>query len=224
MTDAARLSDSEVADLTKRLANRPLPRDGSAIARRPLPAEHVRRPLGLAPAPGADEDGQARPAPAHPSAQDDFSEARRRAPASFGELLMLADAVKEEVSKPVNEVLGEIWAEFDKLKNTIGKLQNENQSLRLILENLRVTQRGERGIDGDRGPPGRDGVQGPQGARGERGEKGERGVPAARITAWEVDETKFVAYPVLQTGARGPGLHLKELLVAFADMMNAEDE
>jgi hypothetical protein len=40
------------------------------------------------------------------------------------------------------------------LETRIGALNNENVSLKLILENLRITQRGERGIDGDRGPSG----------------------------------------------------------------------
>jgi hypothetical protein len=126
--------------------------------------------------------------------------------------------------RAVRAEVAEVRNEFRDLQLAHGKLQNENQSLRLILENLRITQRGERGVDGDRGPPGRDGVQGPAGPRGERGGRGERGLPAARTTSWEVDETKFIAYPVLQTGARGPGLHLREMLIAFADMLNAEDD
>ena len=43
--------------------------------------------------------------------------------------------------------------EIAELKNTIGALQNEVTSLRLILENLRIRERGEQGRDGDRGPP-----------------------------------------------------------------------
>jgi len=94
----------------------------------------------------------------------------------------------------------------------------------LILENLRITQRGEKGCDGDRGPPGRDGAQGAQGVRGERGEKGERGVPAARIVSWDIDDNALIAYPLLQTGHRGPGLRLRSLLDAYSDLVSASDD
>lgn len=55
----------------------------------------------------------------------------------------------------IDDTQQHLESKLAKLENTIGALQNENKSLRLILENLRITQRGERGIDGDRGPPGR---------------------------------------------------------------------
>ena len=135
----------------------------------------------------------------------------------------------------VGEALGEAMSNLEKrlkdrfddveeLKLAHGKLVNENQSLRLILENLRITQRGERGVDGDRGPPGRDGVQGPAGPQGIRGEKGERGLPTPKIVSWEPDFVKFTATPLLSNGGRGATLPLRELLTAFADMMNAEDD
>ena len=97
------------------------------------------------------------------------------------------------------------------LGNTIGALQNENKSLRLILENLRITRRGERGIDGDRGPPGvagRDGLQGPIGPRGERGKPGKAGLT---ICTWAVDDAGFAATPVMSDGGNGPTLHLRAM-------------
>ena len=113
--------------------------------------------------------------------------------------------------------------DVEELKLAHGKLVNENQALRLILENLRITQRGERGIDGDRGPPGRDGVQGPTGPAGPQGPKGERGVPAARIVGWECEDNASIVYPLLQTGHRGPGLRLRSVLDAYADLISDDE-
>ena len=137
------------------------------------------------------------------------------------------DAILERVAKLRKEMADAQTAqrnEIAELKLAHGKLVNENQALRLILENLRITQRGERGVDGDRGPPGRDGVQGPVGHRGERGERGERGLPAARIVGWESDDVNLVAYPLMQTGHRGPGLRLRPALDAYSDQCASEDD
>jgi hypothetical protein len=101
------------------------------------------------------------------------------------------------------------------LANTISALQNENQALKLILENLRITQRGERGIDVDRGPPGRDGRDGLQGAIGPRGERGEQGPPAPRLSAWEAHPERFEVVPVFSTGERGPAISLLALFQAY---------
>lgn len=114
--------------------------------------------------------------------------------------------------------------EIAKLKLTIGAMKNETTSLRLILENLRLREKGEQGREGDRGPPGaagRDGLQGPIGPVGPRGEKG---LPAARIVSWETDHVRFTATPLLSNGSKSAPLPLRELLIAFADMMTSEDE
>jgi hypothetical protein len=126
------------------------------------------------------------------------------------------DALYESIAKMRAEI-AEVRNEFRDLQLAHGKLENENQSLKLILEHLRVTQRGERGVDGDRGPPGRDGVQGPTGPKGERGERGERGIPAARIVSFETDENALVIYPLMQSGHRGPGIRLRPVLDAYSD-------
>ena len=98
----------------------------------------------------------------------------------------------EGVHQKASEGLARLRSELEALKLAHGKLVNENQSLRLILENLRITQRGERGVDGDRGPPGRDGRNG-VGAQGPRGEPGPPGRPAPTIVAWRLDEQAFTA-------------------------------
>jgi hypothetical protein len=113
--------------------------------------------------------------------------------------------------------------EFRELQLALGALKNENQSLRLILENLRVTQRGERGIDGDRGPPGRDGRDG-EGRIGPRGERGEQGKAAPTIVAWALDDAAFSATPILGDGGTAATLRLRGMFESFNDAINAEDD
>jgi hypothetical protein len=103
----------------------------------------------------------------------------------------------------------EVRAEFG---NQIEALRNENVALKLILENLRITQRGERGIDGDRGPPGRDGRDAAPGALGPRGNKGE---PAPRLATWSVDAERFTVTPVFGDGSSGAALNLLELFQSY---------
>ena len=146
---------------------------------------------------------------------------------------VMGEILGEEMGRADNalrkELEGKLGApaqaqEIAELRNTIGAMQNETTSLRLILENLRLREKGEKGCDGDRGPPGvagRDGLQGPIGPRGERGE---RGLPAARIVSWDTDLVRLAVTPLLSNGNRSATLPLRELLIAFADMMNAEDE
>jgi hypothetical protein len=169
--------------------------------------ERRRRPLGLRPAPG--DDGP------EPSEEPDSAgrgepykgllaavDAETRAmPASVGYTLQHIDIIAEAMLDAHNETVDTInWlqdrlkSKFDALENTIGALKNENQSLRLILENLRITQRGERGVDGDRGPPGRDGRDG-VGQIGPQGPQCERGPPAAMIAAWSRALNSFNLFP-----------------------------
>ena len=157
------------------------------------------------------------------------------APAVTGDMLYdglngvtsIADGVHRKAKGLVADVRSEVAAlrrEIEALGLAHGKLVNENTALRLILENLRITQRGERGVDGDRGPPGRDGAQGPAGPKGERGERGEKGHPAARITSFENDDNALVIYPIMQSGHRGPGIRLRSALDAYSDLCAADDE
>jgi hypothetical protein len=106
------------------------------------------------------------------------------------------------------------------LGNTIGALQNENKSLRLILENLRVTQRGERGIDGDRGPPGRDGRDGAQGPPGPKGSRGQRGF---ETTGWLINEAEYCITPLYYDNSQGPTLNLRGLFEQFQRDTEADD-
>jgi hypothetical protein len=114
-------------------------------------------------------------------------------------LIMESFAAAEEIIRlsadRLKAELTETRTEVSALRNALGALKNENAALKLILENLRVTQRGERGVDGDRGPLGRDGRDGAPGALGPRGEAGPRGEPAPRIASWTIDEERFLAAP-----------------------------
>ena len=209
-----------------------------------------RAPLGLAPAPGDDEpkrdaDDNLRTSnyPGPTKAAEEIiatsvamlSEEQLAAGVSWRELFEYGVQTSIEASmdgddfvfERVREMKAEVAAmrnEFRDLQLAHGALKNENQSLRLILENLRITQRGERGVDGDRGPPGRDGAQGPAGPKGERGERGEKGHPAARITSFENDDNALVIYPIMQSGHRGPGIRLRSALDAYSDLCAADDE
>jgi hypothetical protein len=181
-------------------------KDRIARPAKPPAAPPRRRPLGLRPA-GDDAAHEASPSEAG------FDDPTVALVAESSALLV--DLIEDQRRHFESKVAG--------LANTIGKLQNENQALKLILENLRITQRGELGIDGDRGPPGRDGRDG-EGKIGPAGPVGPKGLDAPRIVSWEISDSDFVAYPLLSTGHKGPGLDLRGLFEAFSEQINAEDD
>jgi hypothetical protein len=157
--------------------------------------------------------------PAAPPAPVDAPEPPRSAPATYGMVCDLAEAVKLEVTEPINSVLVEIWAEFDRLKLALSKAQTqlatvagENEALKLIVEHARASQRGEIGAQGLRGAPGRDGPPGP---RGERGAKGERGKAAPVVVAWMPRAERFEVAPVYESGQQGPPIALLSLFQAY---------
>ena len=199
------MTAAEVASLNAILANR-LRKDRIARPAKP-PAEtpRRRRPLGLRPV-GDDVVHEA------PASEAGFEDPTVALVADISALLvqLIEDQRRHFESKLAD------------LGNTIGALKNENQNLRLILENLRITQRGERGVDGDRGPPGRDGRDG-EGRIGPRGERGERGLPAPTIAAWAIDAERFVATPILSNGNTGAALHLQSLFETYDEQVDASD-
>jgi hypothetical protein len=133
------------------------------------------------------------------------------------DLAMAMDVIRD-IAEALVEAQDRAKAKFDTMQasfdNQIGALKNENQALRLILENLRITQRGERGIDGDRGPPGRDGRDG-VGQIGPRGERGERGKPAVAVVEWRPDPEAFTVQALLSDGTTGPMIALRSLFEAY---------
>jgi hypothetical protein len=174
--------------------------------------QRKRRPLGLRPSADDVAAHEARPAASE---------------ASLGEYQNPVVSLVVESSELLLGLVDEQRRHFDNklagFVNTIAALQNENKSLRLILENLRVTQRGERGIDGDRGAPGvagRDGLGGPIGPAGPVGPKG---LDAPRIVSWEIDDAAFVAWPLLSTGHKGPALYLRALFESYDGQVDASD-
>jgi hypothetical protein len=128
-----------------------------------------------------------------------------------------------ETVDAVDGLADDIKRKFGDLENTIGALKNENQALRLILENLRITQRGERGVDGDRGPPGRDGRDG-VGQIGPRGEPGPMGPPAPMIAAYEPDVSRFMVTRRHTDGTSGVPMHLRSLFEHFNAEISGDDD
>ena len=203
-------------------------RQDAAVPRAALPPDRPRRPLGLRPAsddlaaPEATGEPRSEPQRSDPAAREplyvDAHGTEYRDPAA-----PLISESNDLVYRALDETCGHFERKIAGLENAIGTLKNENQSLRLILENLRITQRGERGIDGDRGPPGRDGRDG-VGQVGPAAPRGDKGHDAPRIVAWEINNSEFVAYPLLSTGRKGPGLHLRAMFEAFSDAIDGDDD
>jgi Collagen triple helix repeat (20 copies) len=204
------MSASDIASLNATLAAR-LRKDRIGVRPAKTTAERPRqrRPLGLRPIADDVAAHEARPA---------ASEAEFENPVvaliveSNALLVDLIDRQREHFER---KVVG--------LETAHAKLINENTALRLILENLRITQRGERGVDGDRGAPGAAGRDGLQGPIGPKGEPGPRGLDAPKIVSFEVDDAAFVAYPLLSTGHKGPGLHLRGMFEAYNEQVDASD-
>ena len=210
MTEPARqMTPSELNSLTKRLAAR---------ATRPAVVDiATRKPLGLRPLPDDDNESRSRSPP--PSSRTP----RPGQPAAHDDLLMVTDALGAVVAA-LNDGQDRIATKFADMEarfsNQIAALKTESAGLRLILENLRVTQRGERGVDGDRGPPGRDGRDG-EGRVGPAGPVGPKGSDAARIIAWEISDAEFVAWPLLSTGQKGAALHLRGMFETYNAQVDA---
>lgn len=202
-TADAPLTAAELAALNAGIARQLHDRASLAARVEPdeaLPPARRRKPLGLRPAADAPA-AEARP----PASEDHFAD-----PA----INLIVEA--NELTLGLIETMRAHFAgKLAGLENTIGALKNENQALRLILENLRITQRGERGLDGDRGPPGAAGRDGLQGQIGPRGEPGERGRPAAKITAWTIADDEFTATPVMSDGGAGATLYLRGLFESY---------
>lgn len=126
-----------------------------------------------------------------------------------------------DVHKEIADLKAVHRNELAELKLALTEARCEVREMRAIQESARTLSRGERGEIGPRGTPG---PQGPTGPQGIRGEKGERGVPAARIVGWECEDNASIVYPLLQTGHRGPGLRLRSILDAYADLCAGEDD
>ena len=215
MTHTATAREAEAIKAMGLTWPRPTPPDRPRADASP----RARRPLGLRPIidPG-DEPEDDTPEPEPPAREDNR-------PAWLSDIDFLIRHERKSSNKftfaVIGEVIGEVMAEIKdelrrelegelaapaqaheiaELKNTIGAMQNETTALKLILEGLRIRERGEQDRDGDRGPPGVAGRDGLQGPIGPAGPQGERGLPTPKIVSWEPDFVKFTATPLLSNG------------------------
>ena len=52
---------------------------------------------------------------------------------------------------------------------------------------------------------------------------GRRASRGARIVSWEIDDSAFVADPLLSNGHKGPGLHLRSMFEIYNQQVDASD-
>ena len=236
---ADRPSEAEIdrlnADLAAKLRDR-VPLAARAAPKPPAearpPRNGARKPLGLHPIDGAEPEADRALAvdpSLHPlvaEALAGMSAALRGAGATIEDTFQTLDiAMKISFDGDDNlyELIKDLRSQVAELKLAHGKLVNENTALRLILENLRIRERGERGIDGDRGPPGRDGLQGAIGPVGQTGARGSRGQPGDRIVSWRLAPAEFLAFPIAETGKELPPLNLMPFFAEYNVATEASD-
>ena len=250
MSDAARLSDAEVHAITERLAARPLPRDASAIARRPI-ADATRTRRGLAPIVEADapkDEAPERDLADPPLTRNDdraatlldidylIRHALRRERKSSHRTM---DEVVEAVAAFIAETVIELRREFGRTPETpdappakVAELELENAKLRASAGELAakvgqldfIVERLRVEARGSAGPPGPRGRDGADGQRGPRGERGAMGPAGPRIIGWEIDDSAFVAAPLTSPdGRKGAPLSLRGMFENFNDQINDAD-
>jgi hypothetical protein len=189
-----------------------------------------RKPLGLRPADGPDDDRKRDDDPA-----GDFQFGFRNGPhGARSEDALRSDwvfhyfdivgnvmlALNNDTVRDINDLQDRLERKFNdiesarrteaaELRATIAELRSELSQMRSIQEAARVASRGERGEQGVRGIPG------PQGPAGSRGEQGERGAPARDTIAWDVDASRFVITPCHSDGTRGVPMNLLGLFQSY---------
>jgi hypothetical protein len=191
-----------------------------------IPLDHEvrkRRPLGLAPV-GADDSSYL---PLVAEAFANISPEGRAAPATVENTIDILDIAIRATFDGDDNLYGlivalrgqvsELKLENARARALVAELKSQVSELAFVSERLRVEARGPAG---ERGPLGRDGPPGP---RGETGRRGERGEAAPAIVAWEIDDSAFVAYPLLSTGHKGPGLHLRGMFEVYNEQVNDTD-
>jgi hypothetical protein len=232
---AVHLTDAEIAERKRMLRSlglgpKPDTRGDATSRRKP--------PLGLAPAPGADDDA--------PTSDDDDNYGDREAQRIVG--LSIARLSEEALARPLtvresfdaleaalaatldgdNAVYksakkrdADLTKQIETLKAELIETKHQVRELLLVQESMRIANRSERGCDGARGVPGRDGLQGPIGPRGERGDTGKA---APTIVSWAIDDAAFSATPILSDGGNGAVLHLRGMFEEFNEQINAADD
>lgn len=222
-TEAYPLSDAERKDraaLLKRLGVNSAP----AIAE-VIPINHpARRPLGLKPVLDDVSDPEARGDPHKPWPPSDPAVGEpiytdRQGHGYHDPVAALVTETNELILGLIEDTRGHFAFKLAEMRAQLAKVEGECEAQRLIIEHLRTQSRGETGRDGSRGAPGRDGV----GLAGPQGPPGPKGEPGSKIVAWEIDDSAFVAYPLLSTGDRGAGLHLRGMFEVYNEQVNDTD-
>jgi hypothetical protein len=139
------------------------------------------------------------------------------------EALDCAIAVNLDGDGLLRAKIAELRGQVSELKVALIEARHEIREMKLIQESMRASTRGERGTDGARGVPGRDGREGAEGKAGPPGPVGPKGLDAPKIVSWEIDDSAFVAYPLLSTGQKGPGLHLRGMFEVYNAQVDASD-
>ena len=113
------------------------------------------------------------------------------------------------LAKAIREIRGEIAdaqtaqrSEIEALKLAHGKLVNENQALRLVLENLRVHSATKGASTAIEGRLEEMAFKVQLGLAASVANVA-RSLPAARIVSWEIDDNALVAYPLLRADIEG---------------------
>ena len=211
----------------RKLAARPVPRDASAMApSRVVPLDkHRRQPLGFTPVieepeRGGIDDGEPIVAPDGRDLQRGPFYNLREQDRSFLEeksapygvvylainaVVSIAYAIEKTLKEksPRRARSAEIQLENAQLKAALAEIK-ANRTSTIILERLKIENKGPPGPKGERGRDGRDG----KGLMGPRGEPGPRGLPAPMIVGWRIDSDRYLVTPQYGDGSSGPPLNL----------------
>lgn len=201
------------------------------------PAPRSRRPLGLRPAPGGDDDERAPGA-----ARRDIGErvdslvrtaieglgGEERCRATHSTLIDQFDGLAvslrialegdDDLYRELHGKIIELETEIAKLTAQVAVAQSKLGELIFISERLRVENAGP---IGPQGLMGRDGRDGPPGLKGERGAKGDQG---PRPVAFAVNDAEYSVTLIMSDGGPGPTLHLRSLFETFNDAINDADD
>jgi hypothetical protein len=202
-----------------------------------IPLDHpsqTRKPLGLAPVEGGEDDDPAGGFKGFHFRHDAHGarpEDALRSDWLFHYLdtigaVMIAlnnDTVREindlwpDVVRKINESESAQRVETAELKTVIAELKAEVSALRSIQEGQRIQSRGEQGVAGPRGVAGSQGPVGPAGPQGPRGEA------AAMIVGWEPRVERFELVPILGDGTRGVGAGLMPFFQQYYAQVEANE-
>jgi hypothetical protein len=234
-TNAARLSDADVADLMVRLSSRPEPLDrprGSVVS-----LDTKRRPLGLsivrdaADEPERDDDGfgEYGSGPVMDLAAMDASALNATPDMRFVYFTLnvavglaeniakkSTDGLRDEIAEARN-LVRELQLERERDRATIAEMRSKVAELDFVVSRLKVDNAGPIGPAGPRGVDGRDGARGP------RGERGAQGPAGPRIVSWETADESFTATPLGSDGRKSAPLRLLGMFQEFSAQTEAAD-